>query len=78
MELSKITKKVEDARLASLSEQSNTSKNLDIILNIVNTINKTLIIDDVLELVLKNAISLTGTERGFIVLKNIINDSQQM
>jgi signal transduction histidine kinase len=50
--------------------QSDSLKNLDIILNVVNTINKTLIIDDVLELVLKNAISLTGTERGFIVLKN--------
>ena len=45
MELSKITKKVEEARLASLSEQSNTSKNLDIILNIVNTINKTFTIE---------------------------------
>lgn len=70
MELSKITNRVKDARRTSLIEQSSTSKNLDIILNIVNTINKTLIIEDVLALVLKNAISLTGTERGFIVLKN--------
>lgn len=43
-------------------------KNLEIILNVVNTINKTLILDDVLALVLKNAIQLTHAERGFIVL----------
>ncbi len=43
-------------------------KNLEIILDIVNTINQTLILDDVLVLVLKNAIELTNSERGFIVL----------
>lgn len=43
-------------------------KNLEVILDIVNTINQTLILDDVLVLVLKNAITLTNTERGFIVL----------
>ncbi len=69
MELREITKKVEvSSRTTSFIESKN-SNNLEIILNIVNTINKSLIIDDVLELVLKNAISLTGTERGFIVLK---------
>ncbi len=70
MELREITKHVEMSNRDSLISQDDSSNNLDIILNIVNTINKTLIIDDVLELVLKNAISLTGTERGFIVLKN--------
>ena len=45
-------------------------KNLELILNIVKTINSTLLLDDVLELVLKNAINLTNSERGFIVLKN--------
>lgn len=46
-------------------------KNLGIILNIVNTINRSLILEDVLELVLKHSINLTHSERGFIVLKNL-------
>src|SRR5690606_38259185 len=46
------------------------TKNLEVILNILNSINRTLILDDVLELVLKNSIRLTNSERGFIVLKN--------
>ena len=45
-------------------------KNLELILNIVKSINRSLILDDVLELVLKNAITLTNSDRGFIVLKN--------
>lgn len=48
----------------------NKVKNLEVILDIVNTINQTLILDDVLLLVLKNAIDLTNSERGFIVLIN--------
>ena len=48
----------------------NKIKNLEVILDIVNTINQTLILDDVLILVLKNAIELTNSERGFIVLIN--------
>lgn len=43
-------------------------KNLENILNIVNTINQTLVLEDVLSLVLKNAIEITNSERGFIVL----------
>src|ERR1035441_10637064 len=46
-------------------------KNLEIILNIVNSINSSLILEDVLELVLKYAIKLTGSDRGFVVLKNL-------
>lgn len=45
-------------------------KNLEVILDIVNTINQTLILDDLLKLVLKNAIEITNSERGFIVLIN--------
>ena len=45
-------------------------KNLELILNIVKSINRSLILEDVLELVLKNAITLTNSDRGFIVLKN--------
>lgn len=51
-------------------ETSERVKNLEAILNILNTINRSLILDDVLQLVLKNAIRLTNSERGFIVLKN--------
>ncbi len=71
MKFSEITKIVESAKNTHLDGvDSDYSKKLEIILNIINTINKTLVIDDVLDLVLENAISLTGTERGFIVLKN--------
>ena len=44
--------------------------NLEIILDIVKSINGTLILDDVLQLVLKNAINITNSDRGFIVLRN--------
>jgi len=70
MEFSDISKLVDAAKNSLEYSSHHNSSNLEIILNIVNTINKTLIIDDVLDLVLKNAISLSGTERGFIVLKN--------
>ncbi|HVO73332.1 MAG TPA: GAF domain-containing protein, partial [Ignavibacteriaceae bacterium] len=46
------------------------TKNLEAILDIVKSINRSLILEDVLELVLKNAIKLTESDRGFIVLKN--------
>ena len=52
------------------SESVDRMKSLEAILSIVNTINTSLILDDVLELVLKNAIKLTHSERGFIVLQN--------
>ncbi len=51
-------------------ESSERAKNLEVILDIVKSINRSLILEDVLELVLKNAIKLTNSERGFIVLKN--------
>ena len=70
MKFSEITKILDKEKKTLQDSPHQVSSNLEIILDIVNTINKTLIIDDVLELVLKSAISLTGTERGFIVLKN--------
>lgn len=66
-------KKLVDSKDESVlvKDQSiNKIKNLEVILDIVNTINQTLILDDVLILVLKNAIELTNSERGFIVLIN--------
>jgi signal transduction histidine kinase len=55
----------------SITDSSNERiKNLEVILNIVNSINSSLILEDVLELVLKYAIKLSGSDRGFIVLKD--------
>jgi len=51
-------------------ETSEKMKNLEVILDIVKTINSTLILEDVLQLVLNNAIKLTSSDRGFIVLRN--------
>ena len=62
-----------DAGLKATLDNEETServKNLEAILNIINTVNRSLILDDVLQLVLKNSIRLTNSERGFIVLKN--------
>lgn len=51
-------------------ESSERVKNLESILDIVNSVNTSLILDDVLELVLKNSIRISNSERGFIVLKD--------
>lgn len=72
MKFSEFKKNI-DAGIKSSLESDLTSekaKNLEVILNIINNINRSLILEDVLELVLKNAIRLTNSERGFIVLKN--------
>lgn len=52
------------------SKSSDKARNLELILEIGNRINRSLILDDVLELVLKSAIDITNSERGFIVLKD--------
>jgi signal transduction histidine kinase len=72
MKFSEFKKNIDAGLKATLGneESSERVKNLEAILNILNTINRSLILDDVLELVLKNAIRLTNSERGFIVLKN--------
>ncbi len=72
MKFSEFKKNIDAGLKANLGneETSERVKNLEAILNILNTINRSLILDDVLELVLKNAIRLTNSERGFIVLKN--------
>ncbi len=71
MKFSEFKKKIDD-ELAAANESgtSERAKTLEVILDIVKLINQTLILEDVLELVLKNAIEITGSERGFIVLKN--------
>lgn len=72
MKFSEFRKNIDDGLKNSpdFEETSERAKNLEVILNILNTINRTLILEDVLELVLKNAIRITNSERGFIVLKN--------
>jgi signal transduction histidine kinase len=72
MKFSEFKKGIDDRvkNVIDADESSERLKNLEVILNIVNTINRSLILEDVLELVLKNAIRLTNSERGFIVLQN--------
>lgn len=72
MKFSEFRKNIDDGLKNSpdFEESSDRVKNLEVILNILNTINRSLILEDVLELVLKNAIRVTNSERGFIVLKN--------
>ncbi len=69
MKFSEFKKKI-DEELSASSDSSEKAKNLEIILDIVKSINHTLILEDVLQLVLNNAIKLTKSERGFVVLKN--------
>lgn len=72
MKFSEFKKNIDAGIKSSLEDDltSEKAKNLEVILNILNNINRTLILEDVLELVLKNAIRLTNSERGFIVLKS--------
>jgi signal transduction histidine kinase len=72
MKFSEFKKKIdnEDKPLFIKGESSEKLKNLEVILGVVDKINKTLQLDDILDLVVKNAITITDSERGFIVLKN--------
>lgn len=71
MKFSDFKKSIDEQEIGAVElKDSDKAKNLEVILNIVNSINRTLIIKDVLDLVVKNAIDLTKSERGFIVLKN--------
>ncbi len=76
MKFSEFKKNIDDGikNVIAEDESSERLKNLEAILNVVNTINRSLILDDVLELVLKNSIRLTNSERGFIVLQNTAGD----
>lgn len=56
--------------IENTNASSEKSHNLGLILEVVKKINKSLSLEEVLETVLSNAIKITGTERGFIVLKN--------
>jgi K+-sensing histidine kinase KdpD len=75
MKFSEFKKSIDETEREKLgnNEASEKAKNLGLILDIVKSINKTLILEDLLELVLKHAIGLTNSDRGFIVLKNNAN-----
>lgn len=76
MKFSKLKEEVDSRFDGSIKGNiDNRAQNLEVILNIVNTINKTLVLDEVLNLVLKSAISFTESERGFIVL---VDDSNKL
>lgn len=68
-------KKIVDEKGLPGKDSQKYVKNLNIILDVVKSINRSLILEDVLELVLKYAIELTETERGFVVL---INDKRDL
>jgi GAF domain-containing protein len=72
MKFSELKKQIDGSEKSSLlkGDSSDRQKNLELILNVVDKINKTLVIDDVLQLVVKYAISITESDRGFIVLNN--------
>ncbi len=71
MKFSDFKKKLETTEAVSQPVESHEKiRNLELILDIAKTLNKSLILEDVLELVLRNSIKLTNSERGFIVLKD--------
>jgi len=71
MKFSEFKKNIDNLERKSGSDDSSARlHNLEVILDIGKSINGTLILEDVLQLVLKNAISLTNSDRGFIVLRN--------
>src|SRR3989339_1744243 len=72
MKFSEFKKNIDSGLKGTLAteETSERVKNLEAILSILNSINRSLILEDVLQLVLKNAIRVTNSERGFIVLKD--------
>ena len=70
MKFSELKSQIDNKTTGNGSGKYNRLKNLEAILDVVKSINSTLILDNVLEVVLKNAIKISETERGFIVLKN--------
>jgi len=72
MKLSEFKQNIATEKNYLLESKSNTSSegDLKLILDVVKNINSSLIQDDVLALVLTNAIEITDSERGFIVLCN--------
>lgn len=70
MKFSELKSQIDNQNSGNGNGKYNKLKNLEAILDVVKSINSTLILDNVLEVVLKNAIKISETERGFIVLRN--------
>ncbi len=72
MKFSEFKKKIDNNENIGTQEDlsSERAKDLQLILDIVRIINSSLIPEEVLQLVVKNAIKITDSDRGFIVLKN--------
>ena len=66
MKLSDYVKNIEGSK----NKSDLSSSKLELVLDILKKINSSLVLSEVLELVLINAISITKSERGFIVLKD--------
>lgn len=70
MKFSQLKTQIDEQVKQSDLNQNRTKQNIEYILEIVKSINNTLIFDDVLYLVIKSAIRITESERGFIVLRS--------
>ncbi len=71
MKLSEFRNNIESQKTGENGIKLNSkARELELILNLIKKINSSLILEDVLYSVLINAIKLTNSERGFIVLKN--------
>ncbi len=72
MKFSEFKKNIDSSTTGRMAfdEPSVKLKNLEAILDIVKIINRTLILEDVLDLVLRHSVKLTNSDRGFIVLRN--------
>jgi hypothetical protein len=64
MKFSDLKKNIDEKENSGTDTSIEKIKNLEVILNVLNSINSSLILEDVLEIVLQNAISLTGSDRG--------------
>lgn len=70
MRFNELKEKIQTADLNLSETSSDVNQNLEFILEVTNKINSTLILDEVLELVLNDAMKFTSSERGFILLAN--------
>jgi signal transduction histidine kinase len=68
MKYSDFKKQIDDKNSSVENVNFLKRKNLELILNIVKGINTSLVVEEVLDLVIKSAIEQTNTDRGFIVL----------
>jgi signal transduction histidine kinase len=68
MKFSDFKKQIDEKNALTDNSSFMKRKNLELILNIVKGINTSLVVEEVLDLVIKSAIEQTNTDRGFIVL----------